>query len=214
MAGEVSLGRQRAPKYHKGPNMRPYLRVANVFEDRIDTNDIMEMQFGDSEFEQYRLQPGDIVLNEGQSPALLGRPALYRGVPENVAFTNSLIRFRPHADVLPEWALFVFRRHLHAGRFAREARITTNIAHLSVGRFKKVEFVIPPLDEQERRVKLLAAILSGITASESSMATMKRRASRLRSAVLEVAVGGRLVPELGASSEHPQSEELEFGFMA
>lgn len=34
--GEVQLGRQRAPKYHSGRNMRPYLRVQNVFEDRID----------------------------------------------------------------------------------------------------------------------------------------------------------------------------------
>lgn len=35
-AGSVSLGLQRSPKRHFGPNMRPYLRVANVFEDRID----------------------------------------------------------------------------------------------------------------------------------------------------------------------------------
>ena len=35
-AGQVLLGRQRAPQHHSGPNMRPYLRVANVLEDRID----------------------------------------------------------------------------------------------------------------------------------------------------------------------------------
>lgn len=44
-AGDVSLGRQRSPKYHFGDKMRPYLRVANVFEDRIDVSDVMEMQF-------------------------------------------------------------------------------------------------------------------------------------------------------------------------
>ena len=43
--GRVQLGRQRAPKYHAGPNMRPYLRVANVFEDRLDLTDVMEMDF-------------------------------------------------------------------------------------------------------------------------------------------------------------------------
>ena len=31
--GEVQLGRQRSPQYHSGPNMCPYLRVMNVFED-------------------------------------------------------------------------------------------------------------------------------------------------------------------------------------
>ena len=47
-AGQTGLGRQRSPKYHSGPNMKPYLRVANVFEDRIDTSDVMEMHFDGS----------------------------------------------------------------------------------------------------------------------------------------------------------------------
>ena len=47
-AGATDLGRQRAPKYHSGESMRPYLRVANVFEDRLDLADVMEMDFGAS----------------------------------------------------------------------------------------------------------------------------------------------------------------------
>src|SRR3954447_23449129 len=103
--GEGQLGRQRAPKYHTGTNMRPYLRVANVFEDRIDTSDVMSMHFEPDEFERYRVLPGDILLNEGQSPELLGRPPLSRGVPADLAFTNSLIRFRPYPGIEPRWAL-------------------------------------------------------------------------------------------------------------
>jgi EcoEI R protein C-terminal/Type I restriction modification DNA specificity domain len=127
-AGSVDLGRQRHPDWHNGPNMRPYLRVANVFEDRIDIGDLMEMDFSDELFERFQLSKGEILLNEGQSPEYLGRPAMYRGVPEKVAFTNSLLRFRANDNVDPEWALLVFRRHMHAGRFVREVRITTNIA--------------------------------------------------------------------------------------
>ena len=43
--GGVSLGRQRAPKHHNGPTMRPYLRVANVHEDRVESHDINYMNF-------------------------------------------------------------------------------------------------------------------------------------------------------------------------
>lgn len=135
-AGLVGLGRQRHPDWHTGPNMRPYLRVANVFEDRIDTADVMAMHWPGETFEQFRLRPGDVLLNEGQSPELLGRPAIYRGDPPDVAFTNSLLRFQPDDDVLPEFALLVFRRHMHTGRFMRESRITTNIGHLSATRLK------------------------------------------------------------------------------
>src|SRR5207244_9844551 len=74
--GSVQLGRQRAPKHHTGANMRPYLRVANVYEDRIDLSDIKHMNFTPQEFEIFRLERNDILLNEGQSLELVGRPAL------------------------------------------------------------------------------------------------------------------------------------------
>jgi hypothetical protein len=57
-AGDVLLGRQRAPQHHSGPNMRPYLRVANVLEDRIDISDLKCMNFTLDEFDKYHLQAG------------------------------------------------------------------------------------------------------------------------------------------------------------
>ncbi|MFG3224279.1 restriction endonuclease subunit S [Kitasatospora sp. NPDC048194] len=191
-AGAIDLGRQRHPDWHHGPEMRPYLRVANVFEDRIDTSDVMEMDFS-GVFEKFKLKTGDVLLNEGQSPHLVGRPALYRGTPPNVAFTNSLLRFRARPDVLPEWALMVFRRHMHARRFMREIRITTNIAHLSAKRLKTVEFPIPPLEEQKRRVQRCEELLTDADALERGLSHGRVRAQRLRDALLNRAFTGALV---------------------
>jgi restriction endonuclease S subunit len=184
-AGQLDLGRQRHPDWHTGPNMRPYLRVANVFEDRIDVSDLKEMDFS-GVFERYRLEPGDVLLNEGQSPEWLGRPAIYRGNPPNVAFTNTLIRFRANPDVMPEWALIVFRSHMHTGRFAREARITTNIAHLSLSRLKGVEFPLPPLHEQKRIVEILEDHLSRLDAGLTGIETATTRLDALTAAYLAV----------------------------
>ncbi|MEU2734913.1 restriction endonuclease subunit S [Streptomyces sp. NPDC007095] len=193
-AGTLELGRARHPDWHHGPDMRPYLRVANVFEDRIDTSDVMEMDFS-GVWERYRLEPGDVLLNEGQSPHLVGRPAIYRGVPEDVAFTNSLLRFKAGDGVLPEWALLVFRRHLHAKRFMREVRITTNIAHLSAKRLKTVEFPIPPVEVQEQRVQRCEELLSGVAAMEQEVSNGVRRANALRAALLNRAFRGGLVAQ-------------------
>ncbi|WP_433023277.1 restriction endonuclease subunit S [Kribbella sp. CA-294648] len=192
-AGSIRLGRQRHPDWHHGPEMHPYLRVANVFEDRIDTDDVMEMDFSGI-FERYKLEPGDVLLNEGQSPHLVGRPALYRGHPANVAFTNSLLRFRARPDVLPEWALMVFRRHLHARRFMREVRITTNIAHLSAKRLKGIEFPIPPLPEQKRLVQRCGELLTHADSLEKNLNLSLRRALSLRRSLLNCAFTGALVP--------------------
>ena len=46
-AGDVQLGQQRAPQqHHRGQYMRPYLRVANVLEERAGSQRReMEMNF-------------------------------------------------------------------------------------------------------------------------------------------------------------------------
>ncbi|MEV5708296.1 restriction endonuclease subunit S [Actinoallomurus sp. NPDC052274] len=206
-AGRVELGRARHPDWHVGPHMRPYLRVANVFEDRIDASDLMEMNFPPDIFERYRLAEKDILLNEGQSPEYLGRPAMYRGIPEGVAFTNSLLRFRSRSGILPEWALLVFRRHMHAGRFLREVRITTNIAHLSATRLKNVEFPVPPLEEQERIVVEVNERLDSIQRFANAVEVGSKRAQGLRKSLLAEAFAGRLVEQDPA--DEPASVLLE-----
>ncbi|MET8789739.1 restriction endonuclease subunit S [Streptomyces pseudogriseolus] len=193
-AGSVDLGRQRHPTWHTGPDMKPYLRVANVFEDYIDTSDVKEMDFSGTNG-RYHLRVGDVLLNEGQSPHLLGRPAIYRGDPEGAAFQNTLIRFRPNVDITPEWALLVFRRHMHTGRFMKESRITTNIAHLSAARLKTIEFPFPPIDEQEEIVKQVRQQLENADRMQAELGSVAQGSTRLRASLLHAAFTGALVPQ-------------------
>ena len=206
-AGRVQLGRQRHPDWHNGPNMRPYLRVANVFEGRIDTTDVDEMHFDEDVFDRYRLQNGDILLNEGNTPNMVGRAAMYEGDPSESAFTKSLIRFQAGDGVDPAWALLVFRRHLHAGRFMREARITTNISHLPVIRLKPIEFPVPPLSEQLRIVDEVESQMSFVSACARDIATGLIKSTALRRSVLKTAFDGKLVPQV--PSDEPASLLLE-----
>jgi type I restriction enzyme S subunit len=181
--GESGLGLMRSPARHTGTDIRPYLRVANVFEARIDLSDVDTMNFNAEERAKYLLRHGDILLNEGQTPELLGRPAMWTGQVEEMYFTKSLLRFRAGEEVLPAWALLVFRRHMHMGRFMQESRVTTNIAHLALVRFKTVEFPVPPLDDQRRIVDELERRLSHIAAAERALA---RSAALLRTARLSI----------------------------
>lgn len=204
--GAVDLGRQRSPQYHSGPNMKPYLRVANVHEDRIDLSDVKTMDFPTHQLPRYELQPGEILLNEGQSPEFVGRPAMYRGEMPGVCFTNSLIRFRPFDFVDCEYALLVFLRHLRFGRFQREAQITTNIAHMAAGRFKKVEFPVPPLDVQRDIVQEVRRQLSLLSAFESELQLALKRSGTLRAAILAAAFRGELVAQ--DPSDEPTADLL------
>lgn len=205
-AGRIQLGRQRSPKYHQGPNMRPYLRVQNVFEDRIDLTDVMEMDFPPEDFERYRLEPGDILLNEGQSPEFLGRPAMYRGELPGACFTNTLIRFQAYPHVQSEFALIVFRHHMHSGRYRREGAITTNIAHLGLRRFGEVEFPLPSIQEQKEIAHRVESLFALADALEAKVNAARARVEKLIQSLLAKAFRGELVPQ--DPNDEPATELL------
>ena len=77
---DVQLGRQRSPQHHTGEQMRPYLRSANVTWNGISLNDVKAMNFDDADFEKYRLEPGDLLLNEAS-----GSPMKWASPPSGMA---------------------------------------------------------------------------------------------------------------------------------
>ncbi|WP_189049217.1 restriction endonuclease subunit S [Micromonospora sonchi] len=150
-AGKVQLGRQRAPQYQTGKFTSPYLRVANVHEDRIDLSDVLEMDFNEEDFDRYQLHEGDILLNEGQSTELVGRPAMWRGEGAGYCYQNTLVRFQSKRSIVnPTYALAVFLRYFRTGQLAKISSKTSNVAHLGAGRFAKMPFPIPPINLQEK----------------------------------------------------------------
>jgi type I restriction enzyme S subunit len=179
----------------------------NVFEDRIDTEDIMKMDFSPEDFERYRLEPGDILLNEGQSRELVGRSAIYRGEVPGACFTNTLVRFRPDAPIESDYPQIVFLGYLKTGRFQQIAALTVNIAHLGAGRFADMEFPLPPLEEQAEIVRRARGALDGIARLEQGLHANFADLDQLDQAILAKAFRGELVPQ--DSSDEPASVLLE-----
>ncbi|WP_326694509.1 restriction endonuclease subunit S [Streptomyces sp. NBC_01766] len=171
--GEVRMGKQLSPASRDAAGQVPYLRVANVFEDRIDYRDVNSMGFTSAEKLIYGLRPGDILLNEGQeSLANVGRSAIYEGALNSFCFQNTLIRFRPGGEVVPEYAQAVFVNWRRMGGFARVAE-KTSISHLGGSRFAKMMFPLIPLREQQRIVEILDSITEVGRASEAAIAKLQ-----------------------------------------
>ena len=188
-AGRVQLGRQRAPKYQTGKFTRPYVRVANVYEDEIDVSDLLSMDFDKRDFAQYRLEHGDILLNEGQSTELVGRPAMWRNEITDCCFQNTLVRFQPERKrVLPDFALAVFLAYFREGNFAKISSKTSNVAHLGAARFSKMPFPLPPLPQQNE----FAARVSETRAVRAEQSAARRRLDDLFQSMLHRAFRGEL----------------------
>ena len=183
-AGDVLLGRQRAPQYLTGRWSHKYLRVANIKDDAIDFTDVETMDFSEAHFAKYQLMPGDILVSEGQSPQLLGQSAIFRGFTEPVCFQKTLHRFRADPEVtVPEFAQIVFRSHVRSGVFRRLGSITTNIGHLTLEKFKAAPFPLPPLDEQRRIAVEVDRRLSILREVETEVDAGLQRADALRQTI-------------------------------
>lgn len=174
--GRVQLGRQRAPKYQTGVHTRPYVRVANVFEDRIDISDVLSMDFDDKDFAQYRLEFGDILLNEGQSTELVGRPAMWRDEIHDCCFQNTLVRFQPNrTQMIPEFALTALLHYYRSGVLSQISSKTSNVAHLGAARFANLPLYYPPFDLQSEFAYHFEQIRS--IQSQQAAATLKAEAT-------------------------------------
>lgn len=183
--GSVVLGRQRAPKYEKGPNIRPYLRVANVFDGWIDFSDILSMNFSPAEQVQYQLLAGDILLNEGQSLELVGRSAMYEGEPGAFCFQNTLVRFRCLPQkMIPVFARMIFKYWLDTGRFMTIAKQTTSVAHLGADRFAKMRIPVPPLEEQAAIAARFQSFTDRLKKEKENVAKLRLLKSGLSSDLL------------------------------
>jgi type I restriction enzyme S subunit len=182
--GEVRLGRQRSPAHENGQHIRPYLRVANVFDGFIDYSDVLKMNFELSEQEIYGLKPGDILLNEGQSLELVGRSAIFPGRAGVYCFQNTLVRFRCNGTTIPEFCQAVFKYWLDTRRFIQIAKQTTSVAHLGADRFAKMPFARPKLDEQKRIASSLQIQFEQIQVEEQNLTKLQQLKSGLMTDLL------------------------------
>lgn len=197
--GQVFLGRQRSPKNHNGPNMRLYVRAANITWNGWDISDIKEMNFDDRDFQKYKLQPGDVLINEGSGSAdEVGKPAIWNNEIENCCFQNTLICVRPF-ESMSQYLYFVF---LHAARsktFVEETR-GVNIFHIGKERLSKFKFALPPITEQKEIVQRIEKLFKAIALMEQEYQKATKLLDRLEQTTLSKAFRGELVPQ------HPDDE--------
>lgn len=92
---EVTGGLTKNSKRKDFPIKLPYLRVANVFFDTIDTNEILEIGLTEEEKRKTLLQNGDLLFVEGNgSPEQIGRVAVWRDEIVPCVHQNHLIKAR------------------------------------------------------------------------------------------------------------------------
>ena len=141
--------------------MRPYVRAANVTWSGWDLSDVKEMNFDPSDFEKYRLVPGDVLVNEGSGSAKeVGKPAIWRGEIPDCCFQNTLIRVQPTA--CSSEYLYYFFLHMAQSEGFVAATQGVNIHHIGRNGLASFAIPVPPFAEQQRIVARIEALFARV----------------------------------------------------
>lgn len=183
-----------------------FIRIGNLTRDSIalDLNDIQRVAPPNfTEGSRARVIPGDLLIS---ITAYLGSVAVAPVGIEEAYVSQHVSLARPNrARVHPEWLGYVVLSSIGRTFFELQAYGGTKI-QLSLDDIRELPVPLPPLDEQERRVRNMKARLAQLTALDEHVAEHIARLREYRSSLISAAVTGQLDID---SFKLKQQEELE-----
>lgn len=174
----------------------PVLRIPNVQGGSIDLSDIKNAIDPTLDLTKFSLDPGDLLfVRTNGSPSLIGRVGVVeKSLP--YAFASYLIRFRLTPGVVePRWVQLVTQSPLWRRAIEKYAASSAGQYNLSAETLAQLPVPIPPLDVQRETLEAVDAAATGAMRLAAASDITLRRSARLRSAVLQRAFTGRLVPQ-------------------
>lgn len=199
------LGKMLDSKRITGSHLLPYLRNVDVQWDRINVNNLPEMDIAPSEYDRYTVREGDLLVCEGGE---VGRCALWSGQLTVCGFQKALHRIRPRTEQdVPRFMYYVLLAAGNANAFS-EGRVST-IEHLTGDRLRAHRFPFPPLAEQnaiaEHLDRKTAAIETVIESAHRQIDLVHEYRKRLTSDV----VNGKLDVREASAVTRPDSDHWE-----
>ena len=173
----------------------PYLRVANVQDGYVSTEDVATLAVTEDEIEKYRLHAGDVLMTEGGDRDKLGR-CVWDGRINPCLHQNHI--FAVHTD--ETFLLPYFLEYLTASKVGRcyfdvTAIKTTNLACTSSSKVLAFSIPLPGTDEQAEIVAYLREKCSAIdTLIAKKQAVLSELEYYKKSMIYEYVTGKKEVP--------------------
>jgi type I restriction enzyme, S subunit len=137
----------------------PYLRVANVQDGYLDLAEIKSVRISRKTLEQLRLQPGDVLMNEGGDFDKLGRGAVWAGEIEGCVHQNHVFRVRTNTSMLlPHYLALYSESSFGKKYFVLSSKQSTNLASINSTQLNAYPIATPSVAEQLGIVQRLGGV--------------------------------------------------------
>jgi len=191
---DVTGGLTKNSQREKFPVKMPYLRVANVYYNRLDLSEIKEIGVQESEIKEKLLKKDDLLFVEGNgSKEQIGRVAIWNGSIENCLHQNHIIKGRPLGTTLSKFALYYFISDFGREQIIKVASSTSGLYTLSTEKVRNLNVPACSISEQQRIVAEIENRLSQAEAVEASIERALQQAEALRQSILKKAFNGELI---------------------
>ncbi len=141
-------------------NLFPYLRVANVFRNKLDLTEIKYIHVSDPEIDKFLLKKNDILIVEGHGNIKeIGRAAVWRGEIPICFHQNHLIRVRLDDKYMDPYFLSYFLNgYGNHGYFSSESRTTSGLNTISTNKVRVAKVSLPHISRQQKFASIVQQV--------------------------------------------------------
>ena len=168
-----------------------YVRVANVQDGYLNLDEVKTVWIPKREAENYLLQAGDVLMNEGGDDDKLGRGCVWTGSITPCLHQNHVFAVRPRI-VEPEWIDVWASSDTARFHFELYAKRTTNLASISAANLKELPLPVPPREERLEIMSCCAATCERFANACSTVTDTVALLKERRAGLIAAAVAGRL----------------------
>ena len=193
---DVSGGLTKNQKRNSLPRKMKYLRVANVYSDKILTDDVYKIGVTEGEAKKVALKVGDLLIVEGNgSIEQIGRVAVWEGELPACGHQNHLIRVRLATKSAPRFFLQFLLSPLGRDLIVKESSSTSGLHTLSISKVSNLIVPVASSSEESEVVVQIEERLSKVYKALEEVDTQLARSKALHQSILMKAFAGQLVAQ-------------------
>ena len=170
----------------------PCIRSNNIIDNKIDDKDLKYWYLEDDKganINEYILDDGDILVNFINSVAQIGKTCIYKDIGRPVIYTTNIFRIKMNQDVILNKYFYYFTQ---IEKYKKAIMLITkpavNQASFTTQDFKRIELMVPPIEEQDKIVLILSSIDEKIEEYKNKKESLKE----VKKGLMEQLLTGKL----------------------